>query len=197
MHDPKRTKKKNKRKNVLFFCLVLAIGLVFLAGPAMQAIEKQKYPLEYTELVEQYATEFEVDPYLVYAVIRTESGFNPQAQSGAGAIGLMQMTEDTFDWLRKKLEPDVSLTFEDLYTPKVSIRYGTYFLSLCIQRYGGDISTAAAAYHSGWGTVDKLLQEGVHTQNGVHLTNFPYEQMNNYVRKVNRSYEKYLALYEQ
>ncbi|MDL2324755.1 lytic transglycosylase domain-containing protein [Ruminococcaceae bacterium OttesenSCG-928-A16] len=188
-------KKASRRRVIVSICLLLALGLILLAGPVIEGIKKQNYPLEYTELVEQYAAEYSLDPYLVYAFIRTESGFNPKAQSSAGARGLMQMTDETFEWLKQKIAPDEPLTFEDLFLPNVSIRFGSYFLSLCIARYNGDISTAAAAYHSGWGTVDRLLEEGEHTQNGIHLTTFPYEQMNNYVRKINKNYQKYLALY--
>ena len=176
-------------------CLVLVLVVVALAGPVAGWIEKQSYPLAFPEEVEQWTKEYEVDPYFVYAVMRTESRFAPDAESGVGARGLMQMTEETFLWLKEKIAPEEDLTFDDLYTPQVSIRFGVYFLSLCVDRYGGDLSTAAAAYHSGWGTVDRLLEEGEHTQNGIHLTYFPYKQMNHYVSKVNKNYEKYVSIY--
>ena len=94
---------------------------------------------------------------LVYAFIRTESGFDPQATSSVDARGLMQMTEETFLWMRSKIAPEEPLTFADLYSPDTAIRFGCYYLHLCMVRYKGDVSTAAAAYHSGWGTVDQLL----------------------------------------
>ncbi len=50
-----------------------------------------------------------------------------------------------------------ALTFDDLYDPEVNIRFGSYFVSYCLHRYSGDLATAAAAYHSGLGTVDGLL----------------------------------------
>lgn len=187
--------KQRRKKIILLVCLLLAIVLVLLAGPVIETIEKKNYPLEYSELVEQYSAQYDVDPYLIYTFIRTESGFNPRADSSAGARGLMQMTEETFDWLKAKIAPEEELVFQSLYDPATSIRFGTYFLSLCLQRYEGDVPTAAAAYHSGWGTVDRLLQDEANTQNGVHLEAFPYGQMNNYVRKINKSYEKYLTLY--
>ena len=62
----------------------------------------------------------------------------------------MQMTEETFLWLRSKLGLGEEVSFGDLYDPDVSIRFGCYYLHLCLVRYNGDISTAAAAYHSGW-----------------------------------------------
>lgn len=141
--------------------------------------------------VEKYAEEFGVDKYLILAVIKTESGFDPNAKSNADAIGLTQITEETFAWIKLKLCPKEELVFEDLYKPDVSIRFGTYYIARNMERYNGDVNTAAAAYHSGWGTVDKLLEE----YNTEILTQFPYTQMENYVQKINKAYNAYLELY--
>ena len=129
------------------------------------------------------------------AFIRTESGFDPQATSTVDARGLMQMTEETFIWLRSKIAPDEELTFADLYKPEVSIRFGCYYLHLCMERYKGDVSTAAAAYHSGWGTVDALLQMEEHSADGETLQGFPYNQMNHYVKKITSCYAVYQRIY--
>lgn len=147
--------------------------------------------------MEYWSEAYELDPYLVYAVIKTESGFDAEARSDAGAIGLMQMTQDTFDWMKGKIAPEEELVFEDLFTPALSIRFGTGFLSLCLERYGGDVSTAAAAYHSGWGTVDRLLETGEYSQNGVYLESFPYNQMAHYVDKITKNYTRYRELYAE
>jgi soluble lytic murein transglycosylase len=141
--------------------------------------------------VEQYAREFDIDPDLHYAFIKTESSFEPEAVSSAGAIGLTQITEETFSWLKLKLCPKEDIVFEDLYNPDTSIRFGAYYMSRNLERYNGDVSTAAAAYHSGWGTVDELLREN---QTEI-LTEFPYTQMENYVYKINKSYNAYQELY--
>lgn len=169
-----------------FFCLALVLGW----------FEKLFYPIKYTEYVEQYAQEYKVDPYFVYAVIRTESGFNPKAVSVAQARGLMQITEETFEWLAPQCAPEENFTFDDLFLPEVNIRFGVYYLSRCLERYG-DISTAAASYHSGWGTVDGLLADPQYSEDGKSLLEFPHQQMNHYVAKIGQSYEKYLAIYQK
>ena len=84
---------------------------------------------------------------------------------------------------------------DDLYDPAVSLRYGCYYLHLCLQRYNGDVATAAAAYHSGWGTVDTLLQMEEHSADGVTLQGFPYNQMHHYVEKITACYAVYTRLY--
>ena len=128
----------------------------------------------------------------MYALIRSESFFNPVVTSSAGAIGLTQITEETFSWIKLMLCPKEDIVFEDLYQPEVSIRFGTYYISRCLDRYNGSVDTARAAYHSGWGTVDKLLQE----QGSDVLTDFPYKQMSNYVYKINKAYISYQEIYE-
>ena len=163
--------------------------------PVRRQVEQRLYPRKYNDLVEQYAAEYDLDPLLVYSFIRTESGFDPGATSSVDARGLMQMTEETFLWLRSKLGLGEEVSFGDLYDPDVSIRFGCYYLHLCLVRYNGDISTAAAAYHSGWGTVDALLQKEEHSEDGLTLSGFPYNQMHHYVEKITACYAKYTELY--
>ncbi|MEG1863091.1 MAG: lytic transglycosylase domain-containing protein [Oscillospiraceae bacterium] len=153
---------------------------------------KATYPIKYEEYVTKYAEEFDIDEYLLYAFIKTESSFNPKASSKAGAIGLTQITEETFAWIKLKLCPKEELKFQDLYQPETSIRFGAYYISRSLERYSGSVETAAAAYHSGWGLVDKLLIE----QDSQVLTQFPYEQMNNYVHKINKAYKNYQEIYQ-
>ena len=176
--------------------LLALVGMVALSVPPVRrGVERQLYPRKYQDLVEQWAQTYELDPLLVYSFIRTESGFDPDATSTVEARGLMQMTEETFLWLRSKIAPDENLTFGDLYDPAVSIRFGCYYLHLCMERYGTDVATAAAAYHSGWGTVDTLLQMEEHSSDGQTLKGFPYNQMHHYVEKITACYGVYTRLY--
>lgn len=183
-----------KLLNSLVLVFLLALGVVCLP-PVRTQMEKAFYPCKYSALVEQYAAEYDLDPLLVYSFIRTESGFDPAATSSVNARGLMQMTEETFLWMRSKLAAGENVTFDDLYDPAVSLRYGCYYLHLCLERYNGDVATAAAAYHSGWGTVDTLLQMEEHSADGVTLQGFPYNQMHHYVEKITGCYAVYTRLY--
>ena len=180
-------------KALVFLALV---GMVVLSVPSVRdQVEQQFYPRKYQAFVEQWAQAYQLDPLLVYSFIRTESGFDPDATSTVEARGLMQMTEETFLWLRSKIAPDEDLTFGDLYDPAVSIRFGCYYLHLCMERYSNDVATAAAAYHSGWGTVDTLLQMEEHSSDGQTLKGFPYNQMHHYVEKITACYGVYTRLY--
>ena len=154
-------------------------------------IKHAQYPLKYMDSVEKYADEYGVDKYLLLSLIKTESGFDPNAKSEADAIGLTQITEVTFDWIKGKMRPEEEYVFEDLYNPDTAIRFSAFYVSQCLSRYSYDRDTAMAAYHSGWGTVDSLLKE---YQTEI-LTEFPYPQMANYVYKINKAYSAYQDLY--
>lgn len=192
-----------KRRRFAKICktIVLVVLILLLVGTALfaafrQKIDKWEYPIEYPEYVTYYADKYGMDPYMLYAFIRTESNFNPMAESDAGARGLMQITEVTFDWIKSKIAPTEDLTFEDLYDPETNIRFGSYFVSYCLQRYQNDLPTAAAAYHSGLGTVDGLLAQEEYSADGQTLDHYPYPQMRLYVKKITGSYQRYQEIYK-
>ena len=183
------------RRLVVLVCI--AAVLLTALPPLAREADRLLYPRKYSRQVEQWAAEYELDPLLVYAFIRTESGFDPAATSSVEARGLMQMPEETFIWLRSKIAPDEGLLFANLYDPETSIRFGCYYLHLCMERYNGDVATAAAAYHSGWGTVDALLQMEEHSADGETLQGFHYNQMNHYVKKITSCYARYQRIYAE
>ena len=185
-----------KLLNSLVLVFLLVLGVLCLP-PVRTQMEKAFYPCKYSALVEQYAAEYDLDPLLVYSFIRTESGFDPAATSSVNARGLMQMTEETFLWMRSKLAAGENVTFDDLYDPETNIRFGTYFVSYCLLRYHDDLATAAAAYHSGWGTVDNLLAQAEYSSDGETLDHYPYPQMRLYVRKITNSYQRYQDIYNE
>ena len=191
----KARRSRQKRLRRLALLLVLAVCAALLLPGLWKRAERMLYPRKYEALVERWADTYDLDPLLVDAFIRTESGFDPQATSTVDARGLMQMTEETFIWLRSKIAPDEGLLFANLYDPETSIRFGCYYLHLCMERYNGDVATAAAAYHSGWGTVDALLQMEEHSADGETLQGFPYSQMNHYVKKITSCYAEYQRIY--
>lgn len=172
------------------------VGIALFAA-FQDKIEHWEYPIEYPEYVTYYADKYGIDPLMLYAFIRTESNFNPMAESDAGARGLMQITEVTFDWIKSKIAPTEELTFEDLYDPETNIRFGSYFVSYCLLRYQDDLATAAAAYHSGLGTVDGLLAQSEYSENGKTLDHYPYPQMRLYVKKITNSYQRYQEIYTE
>ena len=150
------------------------------------------YKLEYAEYVKKYANEYNVDEYLIYAIIKAESNFNASAESGKGAIGLMQLMESTAQDVCKKT--DLNISNEDLKNkllePEININIGTKYLSILIQKYG-NVEIAITAYNAGIGTVDTWIEKGIIKADGSDVQNIPYKETNNYVRKILRDYKIY------
>lgn len=176
---------------VTAFALLIGIS-VFFAG---KTAYKAAYPCKYTFEIEKYADEYDVPRALLFAVIHTESGFDPNAVSSAGALGLTQITPETFHWLQTKTGE--SLPDSALYEPEVSVRYGALFYSMLLSEFGGDIRTAVAAYHAGRGQVNAWLRDGQYSADGKTLDSIPSRDTNHYVYKVTKAINIYNNLYEK
>ena len=121
-----------------------------------------------------------------------ESGFDSGAKSEAGALGLMQIMPDTFDWL-------VSLTQDGyetgmLYDPETNIKYGTYYLSYLYLKYS-DWETAFAAYNAGPADVDGWLENPEYCDENGGLEKIPIDETAKYVKKVSSASKVYQKLY--
>ena len=128
-----KPRRHTKALRAVFAVLVLlALAATLLFTVFRQQVDNLEYPRRYSEYVEYYAGKYDIDPLILYSFIRTESSFNPNAQSNVGARGLMQITEETFDWIKTQIAPTEDLTFDDLYDPETNIRFGTYFVSYCL-----------------------------------------------------------------
>lgn len=113
----------NKFFDKLFLPLVLLASLaLMLLG--LRQFYRAAYPLGYQSIVEPMAAEKDLDPALVYAVIRTESSFSATARSSVDARGLMQLTPDTFQWVRYRLGEEGAAGSDLLYDPWENVRYG-------------------------------------------------------------------------
>jgi soluble lytic murein transglycosylase-like protein len=134
------------------------------AGPVAEHAQYHRYG----SLITDAARRNEVDPLLVSAVIRHESGFAPAAVSKAGAIGLMQLMPDTAR----------ALGVRDAFDPRQNIEGGTTLLRQLLDRYHGQVDLALAAYNAGPAAVDSY--------GGVP----PYPETQSYVRNVMETYRE-------
>lgn len=151
------------------------------------------YPTKYEEYVLKYSKEYDVDPVLVFSVIKVESDFNPKAESNVGARGLMQLMEDAYDWVKFRMGDEVSQNFDDMYDPETNIKYGAYYLSYLMDKYNDSVELTAAAYHCGMGEVDGWLDEDIVKADKFDVRDIPKEndQTAYYVEKIDRAYSNY------
>lgn len=84
----------------LLLCFVAAV--CFITAALTVGAIRYAYPVKYEAWVEKYAAQYGVPKTLLLAVIKTESSFDPEAESSAGALGLTQITPETFHWLQTK-----------------------------------------------------------------------------------------------
>ena len=119
------------------------------------------YPLRYEVIVRGYAQQRQIDPALLAAVIETESKFNTDARSSAGAVGLMQLTPDTAKGIAQYTH-GTTFRLSDLTNPDINVRYGTWYLHRLLDKYG-DERLALAAYNAGQANVDRwqAAHEGI------------------------------------
>ncbi len=178
---------------LLLGLLILSIVSVIIIVNSVSLILQTVYPKEYSDLIETYAEEYDVDKSLLYALVECESGFDKNAVSSVGAKGLTQITPETFKWLQSKTGE--SYTEDALFEPEISVKYGAFFLSMLLDEFG-DTKTALAAYHAGRGQVNEWLENPEYSKDSKKLDNIPFEDTSAYAEKVMKVKDLYCKIYK-
>lgn len=181
------------KKFLILVSIILVLSISFCTS---KAVFMAIFPTDYSQYVEKYCYEYNIEPTLAYAVIKTESGFDPHAISSAEAKGLMQLTDDTFEWLQWKKGVENAMDSTQLYDPKTNIEYGVYLLSYLCEKYNGDYKLVLSAYHAGSGNVACWLANEQYSSDGVTLDVIPTPDTRNYFNKVSRNIKFYDYLYD-
>lgn len=150
--------------------------------------------MKYTDLIDEACAKKGLDRALVYAVVRTESGFDPNAVSSVGARGLMQLMPDAFEWVQMRRGVADALDQDLLFDPAVNIDYGTDMLKLLEQEFSSQ-DNILCAYHAGWGSVKNWLGNDEYSPDGENVSIIPFADTAAYVKKVNKTIEIYRRLY--
>lgn len=156
-----------RRRRLLAGGIAVALGVaaglaVGVFGSFDDVIQELTLPLRHEDIIRQQANDKDVDASLIAAVIYAESRFRDQT-SGAGARGLMQITPETANEIERK-SGGTEFRLADLADPDINIRYGTFYLELMLDRFGGNEAAALAAYNAGptraerWGGSDLTVE---------------------------------------
>jgi soluble lytic murein transglycosylase len=146
----------------------------------------------FSDLVERWARERDLDPAWIYSVIREESGFNPKIESWANAIGLMQIILPTAKGLARgtKLKP----TRANLRRPEVAVELGTKYLRDLLERHPA-LPLASAGYNAGSGAVNKWRRARGRQPLDEFVERIPYREARGYAKRVTRSVARYRWLH--
>lgn len=142
-----------------------------------------RFPVAYRDQFMHWGRMTGVDPYLLMAIARRESAYNPVALSPAGARGLMQLMPGTATQLSRELgiaDPGAY----GILDPEINIRLGSTYIRDMLQRYRGNRMAAAAAYNAGPGRVDRWLSENSVSEFDLFVEQIPFRETRNYVQAV-------------
>jgi soluble lytic murein transglycosylase len=154
------------------------------------------FPMPYRGSIETYAREQSIDPYLVAALIRQESEFNPKAISRSNARGLTQVLPGTGRELSRKLKIPRYKTAM-LFTPDTNVKIGTFYLKALSDQLQGKWEPTLASYNAGKSRVVGWLAAGTYREPAEFVESIPFSETRVYVESVLRNAEVYRRLYSK
>lgn len=173
---------------ILFIIAIICIIINY------KSIIKVFYPLQYKSIVEKYSSEYNLDSYMVYSLIRVESKFDTYAKSSKDASGLMQITGETGKYIAR-LVGDRNFHKDNLFNPDINIKYGCFYFSKLLRDFDGNLTCAIAAYNGGEGNVRKWINIDSTGNKSLNVEDIPFSETKQYVKRVNKYYEIYKSLY--
>lgn len=153
-----------------------------------------RYGLYYSDIIWPASNENEIDPLFTTSLIRQESLFEGFVRSSAGARGLMQIIPATGASIATNMNWPPNYTEDDLYSPYVSIRMGTYYINANRRLLDGDIYATLAAYNGGPGNA-QTWQALANNDPDLMLEVIRFAETRNYIRGIYETYTVYRALY--
>ena len=141
----------------------------------------------YDEYIRQFAQEFQVDRSFISAIIARESHYDTKAESRVGARGLMQIMQDTGEWVSGRLAVR-PYSYELLFEPELNIRFGAWYLGYLSAQFNGDPVMIASAYHAGANNVKLWALKYAQDKRTLRIDQIPTEDTKDYVQKVMNAY---------
>ena len=178
---------------VVLVGIIIAVVLVTTGRAVVPVVSEQIYPIRYQDDIARVAEQYDLDPYLVAAVAQTESGFDPEAVSPVGAVGLMQLMPATAAWITglDTWEGDAD---PDLTDPIASLELGACYLHYLSGRFDGNSRLTLAAYNAGQGSVSDWI-EAAGGADSFELTDIRFPETQEFVRRVEHYWDLYKRVY--
>ena len=151
-----------------------------------------RFPVNYLSQIQYNAYWQNLDPAIIFGVIRQESMLDKNARSAVGALGLMQIMPGTGQEIASTLH-ETWQAENSLLNPDVNIKYGTFYYKQLLTRFDGHFALATAAYNAGPNRVVKWLPNDRPVPADVWIETIPYKETRKYVTSV----LSYAIIYQQ
>ena len=175
---------------ILTAIICLFWGVLIVLNMNTCITKKYVYPLKNKETVFYFADMYGLERALVLSVIKVESDFDKNAESHAGALGLMQITPDTAKYIASLQ----GITTYDLKDARTNVNFGCFYIKYLMQRFK-NVNTAMVAYNAGEGNVSLWLNNSEYSDDKITLKKIPFSESREYINKINKTFVKYKKLY--
>lgn len=184
---------KRKKKNYSIWIILILVLVVLVINS--ENIARYFSPIPYREIIFKEAADAGVDRYLLAAIVKTESNYDPMAVSVKGARGLMQIMPDTGKWVAEQRNQGFS--DDQLFNPQYNVRIGALYVSDLYKEFQGNTILVLAAYNGGQGNVKKWQKNNNWTGDRSSIDQIPFPETRQFVRKVLFYQQMYKRLYGQ
>ncbi len=162
------------------------------AGDRDARVWRLAYPRAYPASVKAHGERFDVEPALVWSIMRQESAFSPVAVSSSNAQGLMQVIPSTWTWLAELQRENPG----DPFDPDANVRYGTYYLRWLLDYFDGDVELVVPSYNRGQGYIRRLYEgDAVRYDKDELFRSIDALETREYLQRVSVNLAIYRALY--
>ncbi len=191
------TKKRGGKLYRWLIALLLAVTCAFSAWRLWNSDAVQMrfvYMWDYQQDIITYSQKNQVDPFLIAAIIKNESGFSHKAVSKVGAIGLMQIMPQTGRWIAEQMGLK-DYKDEELYQARTNIRMGCWYIGELDHEFNRNLALVMIAYNAGRGQTKEWMSQYGWDANFNDLKAIPFPDTREYVTRVLRDRDKYYLLY--
>lgn len=184
----------NKKIKIIYRILTVILALFwafFASGTLLRwCLKNYVYPLKFKEEVFIHADSYDINRAIVFSIIKIESDFNENAESNAGAIGLMQITPTTGKYIAEL----IGIANFDLKDVNTNISFGCFYLKYLLNKFK-NLETAVCSYNAGEGNVMLWLTNSEYSDDGITLKSIPFSETREYIKNFKKTFEKYDKLY--
>lgn len=177
-------------KEKITYILPIVVFVVIIGCVVVVGISGKRSFFSYAAHIKNYSTANDLNPALVAALIKAESGFDKNAKSDKGAVGLMQLMPETAEFIAGKVGYNGKI---NLKSPDCNIYLGTEYLAYLSEKFE-DETTVLCAYNAGEGRVSLWLSDEKYSSDGVTLYYIPFVETRKYVERINKyksEFERY------